>query len=147
MLLDLRTLKRSGKEITEFHFEYSPSSNLAESLPECEIVFPISVTGSITLTGEHSAYLSGEIVFTLKGECSRCLSQAETVITVDFDEAVSEDSEDGYPVINDRVDLTPIVDDAVLINMPLQLLCKEDCKGICAGCGANLNNEDCKCKK
>ncbi|MDD5195443.1 MAG: DUF177 domain-containing protein, partial [Candidatus Omnitrophica bacterium] len=35
----------------------------------------------------------------------------------------------------------------VLLNFPMKVLCKPDCKGLCPGCGANLNNEVCKCKQ
>ena len=60
-------------------------------------------------------------------------------------ESVDNDNPDSYPVKNDTVDLTKIVDDAIMINNPTNFLCKEDCKGICLGCGVNLNDGKCKC--
>jgi uncharacterized protein len=39
-----------------------------------------------------------------------------------------------------------LVYDEVLTEWPLKVLCKEDCKGICSQCGANLNHETCSCK-
>ncbi len=147
MLLDLRKLKRTGKDAQDFYFEYTPEIDLAESLPSCEIDLPIKVTGSVSLTGEHSAYVEGEIAFSITGECTRCLSQATNNYCTQFGEEITEDEIDGYSVVNDRIDLTKIVNDAVLMNIPLTFLCKEDCKGLCFKCGANLNETECQCKK
>ena len=45
-----------------------------------------------------------------------------------------------------ELDVTTEVRDAIMLSMPMKRLCGEDCKGICAGCGANLNVESCRCK-
>ena len=145
MILDLRALKAKGKEESSFYFEYQPQEELVE-IPEVEIVLPIKITGTVTLTGRHSAYIEGEIVFCLKGQCTRCLSDAERCYSCAFNEEVSDDNLDGYQLVNDTIDLTKMVNDTILTNLPLNFLCKEDCKGICAVCGANLNDGDCKCK-
>ncbi len=147
MLLDLRKIKRTGKDSQDFYFEYSPKTDLAESLPACELELPVKITGSITLTGEHSAFVEGEIDFSLTGECTRCLERATNYYNAEFGEEVSEDCDEGYSVINDTVDLTKIVDDAILMQIPVTFLCKEDCKGLCFKCGKNLNYAECECKK
>ena len=147
MLLDLRKLRRTGKQTTSFYFEYTPQDNLAESLSGSEILAPIKVSGEITLTGEHSAYVEGEIAFDVQGQCTRCLDQTTKSFSASFGEAVSNDNEDGYELKNDTVDLSKIVDDAVLMNIPVQFLCREDCKGLCSSCGTNLNVAQCECKK
>lgn len=146
MILDLKKLKSGGKESEKFYFEYFPERRFGD-IPSVELVPPVKITGSVTLTGKHSAYTEGEAEFTLAGCCTGCLTDTEKTYTVDFAEEVSENNPDGYSVVNDKIDLKTIVDDAVLINFPIKFLCKEDCKGICAGCGANLNSEECKCEK
>lgn len=146
MILDLKKLKRTGKDSSNFFFEYSPETELLD-LPNANIVLPISVNGTVTITGEHSAYLDGEVVFSVKGECTRCLKDTEKEYALNFQEGVESNNPDGYPVKNDTVDLRPIVDDLIAINSPVTFLCSEDCKGICAGCGVNLNDDKCKCKK
>ncbi len=146
MIIDLKKLERSGKETSAFYFEYTPEENLS-GIPDTEIAPPIKVTGEVTLTDTHSAYIEGEVVYTLTGACTRCLSQTEKEYSVDFGEQVVVDNPDGYSVVNDKVDLTKIVDDLVIMSLPTNFLCKDDCKGICLGCGANLNQEECKCKK
>ena len=147
MLIDLRKLKRTGKDSTDFYFEYNPETSLVESLPDCEIQLPIKIQGTLSLTGEHSAYVEGEVNFTIVGQCTRCLEHAENDYNVEFGEAVSVDNEDGYSVVNDRVDLTEIVEDLVLMNVPVTFLCNENCKGLCFKCGQNLNVAECQCKK
>ena len=146
MILDLRKLKRSGKDQSEFFFEYTPQTELVD-LPSAELITPVKVQGSLSLTGEHSAYVEGEIVFGIKGECTRCLKETKQYYSAEFAEMVEVDNESGYSVVNDTVHLAEIVDDLIILNQPITFLCNEDCKGICVGCGVNLNDGECKCKK
>ena len=145
MILDLKKLKRSGKDSCDFYFEYSPESELID-LPNAKIVLPVCVSGTVSLTGEHSAYIEGEVVFAIEGQCTRCLKDTVKKYAFDFGEGVENNNPDGYSVKNDTVDLSAIVDDLIMINSPVSFLCTEDCKGICLGCGVNLNDEQCKCK-
>ncbi|MBQ7235666.1 MAG: DUF177 domain-containing protein, partial [Clostridia bacterium] len=132
MILDLRKLKRSGKDQSDFFFEYSPEKDLID-IPSAEIKGAVKVSGSVQITGDHSCYIEGEVVFTVKGECTRCLNDAENVYVAEFKEAVEENNPDGYSVKNDTVDLSIIVDDVIAMNVPVSFLCDENCKGICVG--------------
>ena len=146
MILDLKKLRSSGKESENFYFEYEPERQF-DVIPSVALVPPVKIAGSVTLTGKHSAYLEGEVLFTLSGSCTRCLLDASKSYAAEFFEEVREDNPDGYSVVNDKIDLKNIVDDVILVNFPINFLCRDDCKGICAGCGANLNTEECKCEK
>ena len=145
MIIDLRTLKRSGKDQTQFFFEYQPELELC-NIPSAVIDTPIKVSGTVDLTGEHSAYVEGEIAYTITGECTRCLKPAKVEVVATFNEQVEQNNDYGYSLVNDKINLVEIVDEAILLNMPVSLLCREDCKGICLNCGVNLNDGDCKCK-
>ena len=145
MFLDLKSLRRSGKDSQSFFYEYSPEKDLID-IPNTKLDLPVKISGEVTLTGMQSAFISGEIAFTLTGECTRCLSSVTREYVAEFDEQVEENNPDGYSVVNDTVDLGKIVEDAILINLPVSFLCKEDCKGICLNCGVNLNEDSCKCK-
>ena len=46
----------------------------------------------------------------------------------------------------DEVDLTPLVQEQVLLALPTRPLCKEDCRGLCPQCGINLNEHQCDCR-
>jgi uncharacterized protein len=81
----------------------------------------------------------------LSGACMRCLEQAEPVISVDAREidqpGGGEELHSPY-VEEDLVDLSGWARDALLLALPAQLLCRPDCKGLCAVCGVNLNDAD-----
>lgn len=141
MIIDLNAIKRAGKTQTSFFFEYD--ADLELSLPNAELLSPVKVQGEVFLTGENSAETEGEITFTVSGECTRCLAPTEKIFTVEFAEAFGTD--DGYPVVNGKIDLTKAVDDIIITNTPVAFLCREDCKGLCPNCGANLNDGECKC--
>ncbi len=44
-----------------------------------------------------------------------------------------------------EIEVDEVLQEQVYLNLPLQLLCRQDCRGLCSGCGANLNNEQCTC--
>jgi uncharacterized protein len=45
----------------------------------------------------------------------------------------------------EEVDLTPLIREQMLLALPTRPLCREDCRGLCPRCGANLNEHDCGC--
>ncbi|MCX5681113.1 MAG: DUF177 domain-containing protein [Candidatus Omnitrophica bacterium] len=45
------------------------------------------------------------------------------------------------------MDVGEDIREEIILGFPDKVLCAEECKGLCAGCGANLNNEKCQCKK
>ncbi len=145
MIIDLKKLKRSGKQESDFFFLYEPQENLID-LPDAKIVLPIRINGTIFLTGEHSAFIEGQVNFSIQGSCTRCLAETEKEYLLDFGESVEQDNPEGYELKNDTVDLSKIANDLIMVNSPISFLCKEDCKGICLGCGENLNESQCKCK-
>ena len=146
MVIDVKKLKYSGKDTCSFHFEYE-ADNSAITLPDAVYSAPVSVTGTLTLGG-NAVFVDGEIAYSLNAKCSRCLADVIFHNVVEFDEMYSEnkDDEDAYLYSKGLVDLTEMVNEKLLVSFPYSVLCKEDCKGICVGCGVNLNYEDCKCK-
>jgi uncharacterized protein len=87
---------------------------------------------------------------TLHGPCHRCLEEAEVVVAID-----SEEYQDNHPEPGAEDDMTceyladQVVDtdrwatDATVLAMPAKVLCRDDCLGLCAQCGANLNDGPC----
>ena len=144
MIIDLRKIIGRGKEEETFFFEYSPELDI--DLPNGELVLPVKINGTARITGRHSAFIECEIAFTVKGSCTRCLRPAEKTFLECVAEDCNENDENAYPVVNDRIDLTDIVNDKILTSIPVSFLCDENCKGLCPKCGANLNDGDCKCK-
>lgn len=99
-----------------------------------------AVAGGVSVAGVVSA--------PWVGECRRCLAPASGDLRVEVLEHYTEegDGSDTYPLVDDEIDLEPLVHDAVLLELPLAPLCRTDCKGLCPSCGANLNEEECSCE-
>ena len=81
---------------------------------------------------------------TVQGECVRCLGEISDDLEIDIQELFvypgSEATEDEASRLEgDLIDLEPLVRDGVVLDLPFQPLCQEDCQGLCPECGANLN--------
>jgi uncharacterized protein len=72
------------------------------------------------------------------------LSFEHEVVSPDYTGEVDEDASpeimEGY-----HLNVDELINNEILLNWPLKILCKEDCKGICKVCGKNLNDGDCGC--
>jgi len=84
--------------------------------------------------------VSGDVRTVIDGECVRCLTDVKLATKVEFQElfAYSVDEAFDYTVRDDHVDLEPIVRDAVVLSLPFQPVCQEDCLGLCPECGVRL---------
>ncbi|GAA0929057.1 YceD family protein [Streptomyces thermoalcalitolerans] len=95
-----------------------------------------------------------------KGECVRCLEPLELGLEADFQELFSypdaddrgrgsarseekddEDDEDRFFVEDGLFDLEPLLRDAVVLSLPMQPVCQEDCPGLCSQCGARFADD------
>ena len=110
---------------------------------------------------ESEYYCQGEVTAVASLECSRCLEPFDTelVSEIDFivcgrdhyDSLKSEAVDDEDYVFIDSsdhsADITKPVDEALILAVSMKPLCDENCKGICAVCGKNLNRTSCDCSK
>ncbi len=82
----------------------------------------------------------------LTGPCVRCLESAATELEVDareVDQPATRDEELTSPYVSDRnLDLGRWANDALVLALPSQPLCRPDCAGLCAVCGESLNDAD-----
>ena len=80
---------------------------------------------------EGGITVHGSVVAPWEGECRRCLDPVTGTLDVELREVFENDPSDGetYPIEGDDVDLEPVVRDAVLLELPLAPLCREDCAG------------------
>jgi uncharacterized protein len=80
------------------------------------------------------------------GPCMRCLEDADVQVEVDVrevDQSQTADEELTSPYItDDELDLARWAHDALALALPIQLLCRPDCEGLCPVCGAPLNDAD-----
>ncbi len=90
--------------------------------------------------------VSGSAVVRLRGECVRCLGEISDSLEVDIQElfvyAGSGATEDEASRLEgDRINLEPLLRDQVVLDLPFQPVCREDCRGLCVECGADLNSD------
>lgn len=113
-------------------------------------VNPINVVGKIS-NKAGVTYLNIVAKFTTVFQCDRCLKDFEQDFSLNGDYVLKEEEipdmdEDRYIVCEKGVlNLKETVLFMILLNMPSKHLCNENCKGLCYSCGANLNDEPCKC--
>jgi uncharacterized protein len=111
----------------------------------------VSAGGDVALDLRFEAvaegvYVTGSAVAPLAGECARCLDPLTSSIEVSFQDLYrylpdpGEDENDGEErfLDGDYLDLEPAFRDAVVLALPLSPLCRDDCPGLCAECGARL---------
>jgi uncharacterized protein len=110
------------------------------------------IDGQIRVTG--SFHTRVELV------CARCLEEVTEEVSRDFDlfyrpatelaqeEEVrlnDDDTEIGF-FQGDGIFLTDILAEQMLLAIPMKVICRSDCRGLCPQCGANLNSEECRCE-
>lgn len=84
--------------------------------------------------------------------CSRCLEPVrynvkfEDKRKVDMKQPEEERDDDAFFIIEKQLFPEMLFMDEILLRWPIRVLCREDCKGICSRCGANLNIRACSCK-
>ncbi|MEZ4516886.1 MAG: DUF177 domain-containing protein [Chloroflexota bacterium] len=95
-------------------------------------------------------YIDGQLYSTLTTTCVRCLEDAIIPITINLDELFyypPYTAPEGEAFIGEDgfLDLTPMVRDLSLLEVPINPLCQPDCQGLCQECGRNLNLGTCNC--
>jgi uncharacterized protein len=103
--------------------------------------------------------VTGTVRATARGECVRCLEPLSREVTADFQELFSyhevddrgrrrpepddaeDEDEDTLFVEDGLFDLEPVLRDAVVLALPMQPVCREDCPGLCSECGARLADD------
>lgn len=108
---------------------------------------PINADGTISLMDdmvEVKLKVSTELIL----PCSRCLELFNYPLEFEVNENIStvDTEDDGISVIEgDDINVTEILENSIIMALPTKILCKEDCKGLCQQCGANLNDTSCTC--
>lgn len=113
---------------------------------------PVDLT--VTNIGNKKVLIEGFVKLALNLNCSRCLKELQYPMDIsvakDIDFNLSEDEraknldETNY-IIGNNLDVDILIRNEIILNFPMKVLCREDCKGICMHCGANLNEKSCDC--
>lgn len=145
-LLETGDLQRRPGSMREFTREIT----LAE--PMGTVVIALPAQSRIELNGTMESVHDG-VLITLQltgnavGECVRCLDRVELPIDMRIQELfaypgtqgeLSEDDELLPELIADTANLESVITDAVVLELPFQPWCREDCPGLCPDCGVKL---------
>ena len=154
MIIELFSIKDSPHK-----FEFSLASKEIELEQEnVRLIENVRTAGELT-RGIVQTDVEGEIRAKLEVECTRCLQPVEKALKIPFKvsfitpENLTEEKEtqlntedlDVSIFEGDRIDLGELTREQIILNLPEQVFCSEDCQGFCAKCGANRNLIDCKC--
>jgi uncharacterized protein len=155
LVIDVRTLpRRPGSMVTVTRSAPAPA-DFGVAMARVPEGSPIELDLRLESVLE-GVLVSGTADLIITAECSRCLDPFEWHEEFDLTELFRypatdargavveepEDSEDPLPfVLDDLVDLAPVIRDAVVLDLPLAPLCSEDCLGLCPSCGFRLEDD------
>jgi uncharacterized protein len=121
-----------------------------------------AVEGEIRVeTTDDGVRFQGTVVARVGLECSRCLTRYESdrPVTIDFvvhsvsdepqamDKALLEAQPNELVVVGNELDLGDLIVQEVLLDLPMQPLCTQECQGLCPRCGAIKGSMECTCSE
>ena len=149
MRLNVNRILHTPGASKDFHFELDLSD--LEFGGMYPVIHPVVVDGQVmNRAGVLHCELQAET--TLRSVCARCATEFDDPQTVEYscvlvESKQDEENEDIVVLDKDEVDLAELARTAFILDMDTKTLCSEDCQGLCPGCGVNLNEEPCRCKK
>ena len=148
MRLDLRDIIHVPEASKPFRFQLDLSD--LEFYGKHLITRPVQVEGSVT-NHAGALVLEGTARSVLDLACDRCGKKFSREKVVALDSLVSNELEDEEHdeiifLEGTELDLDDVVTTAFILAMDTKNLCSDDCKGLCAKCGVNLNEGICRCK-
>ena len=162
MFIEIKDLETNP---IDFREEYSPGA--IDLGPELRQLSRIHTEGRADLVEEHHGKhkiiqdirLRGKLDTSLEADCARCVEPVVHQLNREFDllyrplgsdsgrdelSVTDAEAEIGY-YQGEGLLLEDAVREQVLLALPLKLICREDCKGLCPQCGTNLNEGACSC--
>lgn len=118
----------------------------------------VKVQGIAELVGADIR-IHGRIAAEASAECARCTAPVNLAVEQDFDliyrpaSAIAREEEIEIPrdeldvgfYTGEGINLVDVVKEQVILALPMKVLCRPDCRGLCPSCGANLNGGACRC--
>ena len=155
MFLDVRELALRKARI---HRSYAPGT-IDYHTDEFRQTEPLEIRCTAELV-EGQIRVSGHLHTRIELVCARCLEPVTDEITKDFDlfyrPAKDEPKTEEMQLKDDDTDiaffegdglfLSDVLAEEMLLSVPMKVICRSDCRGLCPHCGANLNSEECRCE-
>lgn len=154
MIIDLAKVGTTAKQV---ELEFDPTDfDLTGEL--------VTLTGNAVFIGETQrvndrATVRGTLSTDVSLDCTRCLEPIAKHFDIPFraifvdstreetnlEREIADEKLDESVVEDGRIEMVEVVREQILLALPEQIFCRDDCKGLCPKCGANLNLIDCKC--
>jgi uncharacterized protein len=139
-------IEASSGASREIEIDY-PSIWLADDLE----LSPLAGTFE-AIRNSKGIYITGRLFTNYAVECAKCLDPVKLAIVFQLDDLFYYPAhtappgdfgvgEDGF------IDLSPLVRELCLLEIPMQPICRDDCQGLCSQCGSNLNHSSCDCEE
>lgn len=146
LVIDTRELGRRAGSMRRVRFTVPAPPSLGTALvgvpPGAELQLDVRLEAVM-----EGILVSGQARAPLSGECSRCLDPLQATAEVEVQQLfLYPDLHSGSPdtaddlgqLVDDRLDLEPVLRDALVLALPLSPRCREDCPGLCPTCGERL---------
>jgi len=155
--LSIYDIEEVAKELTYDE----PTTSLNEVLVHgevCDYSFAVPATVRVEYyRAGQELFFHGRITGSVVGQCARCVEPYDFVVEKDFtvvlvpkresraEAELEEEDLDLSFYEGEEVDLSPLVQEQLILALPTRPLCREGCKGLCPQCGTNLNLQTCAC--
>ena len=154
LVIDTRELGRRPGNSVRMHRDVAAPAEFGTEVIGIEEGQPIGLDLRLESVME-GVLITGEVEATATGACVRCLEEVTSPVDLRFQElfvyadraahhrevAGGDDEDELHELDGDDADLEPVLRDAVVPSLPFQPVCHEDCPGLCAECGARLEDD------
>ena len=154
MIIELASVGKTPKKVANV-FTRDEIDLEGEAILTGEVLFEGSIHSD-----DRGVHLTGSIKCELGVDCVRCLEPVITAFDFEFEDLFVDESLEGTVdeaevtgdalieslVCDGAIDISEVVREQLLLELPEQVFCSEDCKGLCPKCGVNRNLIDCSCE-
>jgi uncharacterized protein len=159
MKIDLKEIGASGISIERRIPSTRFNPDEASAGPALRVRGEARLEVAVRRTGERF-HLRGRLEADVEIACDRCLGTFDIAVRPEFDYylvprrpvdewaevEIDETARREVEVDRLELDLLHLAREQVRLGLPMKALCRDDCRGLCSGCGADLNREDCRCQ-
>ena len=153
MLVNLTDIFSSEQKTVMKDVVYEPDTVTVYGV-SYDILSKEPVTLTLKNTGKGKVMVSAKTSFEFELGCDRCLKPVihtmeidtqQEVVSPDYSDEIDEEAEQTVFMEGYQLKVDDLIYSDIVLNWPMKILCREDCKGICRICGKDLNTGECGC--
>ena len=144
-VLSIHDLRRQPGEMMELRRNFPTPERIGIDIIAIEEATELNISGRVESVSTGVLFTC-EVTSTAQGECVRCLDPISLPIHAQIQELfyytipvdLDEDEDEPLLIVDERIDVLPPIRDAVILDLPLQPHCSQDCLGLCPDCGEKI---------